>query len=175
VNHRLVMSKSEWIGIKEHLFRSDVEEAAVVFATATVGDGNTTFTYFDKSFLSPDDFNIQTAYHIELTDDARGRIIKTAWDSKTSIVEFHSHVGNDAAPVFSPSDLEGFADFVPHVRWRLRGKPYAAVVVASTGFDALVWSADREGLSETLSAVVLNDSELKPTGLTKAWMPNAAF
>ena len=41
--------------------------------------------------------------------------------------------------MFSPSDMYEFAEFVPHCRWRLRGRPYLAIVVSPAGADALAW------------------------------------
>jgi len=40
---------------------------------------------------------------------------------------------------FSPSDIAGFREFVPHIHWRLKGKPYGAVVVAPASIDAALW------------------------------------
>jgi hypothetical protein len=37
------------------------------------------------------------------------------------------------------SDLLGFEEWVPHVRWRLQGRPYAALVCAGETWDALAW------------------------------------
>ena len=49
--------------------------------------------------------------------------------------------------MFSPSDMYGFSDYVPHCRWRLRGRPYLAVVVSPAGMDALAWtSADGKAI-----------------------------
>ena len=41
--------------------------------------------------------------------------------------------------MFSASDMYGFSDYVPHCRWRLRGRPYLAVVVSPRSVDALAW------------------------------------
>lgn len=56
-------------------------------------------------------------------------------------MEFHSHpIAEHAA--FSPSDEAGFREFVPHVRWRLKKKPYFAAVFAPGDFDSLWWLSD---------------------------------
>jgi hypothetical protein len=64
---------------------------------------------------------------------------------------------------FSPSDLFGLDEFVPHVRWRLKGIPYLAVVLGASDFDALVW---RSRSPEPLGSVRVGSRRLEPTGLT---------
>ncbi len=101
------------------------------------------FTAKDAYLATAGDFETHSEFHIELTDEARARIIKAAWDTGTSPVEFHSHPGDCWGAMFSPSDMYGFSDYVPHCRWRLRGRPYLAMVVSPAGMDALAWiSAD---------------------------------
>lgn len=88
--------------------------------------------------MSPEAFEIQSAYHVTLRDEIRPEIIKWAWDAGACLVEAHSH-GDEGPACFSPSDLSGFDEWVPHVRWRLRGRPYGAIVTAGETFDALAW------------------------------------
>src|SRR5689334_18202541 len=98
----------------------DVEEAAFLYVSL---DGDNLVVQ-DWEPVPPNGFSIQTGYHIELTDATRATVIKNAHDRGASLVEMHSHLGPWPAQ-FSPSDLSGFADWVPHVRWRLKGRPYA--------------------------------------------------
>jgi hypothetical protein len=86
-------------------------------------------------------FVVQTEISFELTDEVRAAAIKRAHDLDTSLVEFHSHRLGSVAQ-FSASDLAGFSDFVPHVWWRLKGKPYLAIVVARGGFDGTAWISE---------------------------------
>ena len=53
-------------------------------------------------------------------------------------LEVHSHLGKYPAE-FSGSDYYGFEEFVPHVRWRLKGQPYAAIVFTKKDADGFVW------------------------------------
>jgi hypothetical protein len=83
---------------------------------------------------------------------------------RCSLIEFHSHPAPWPAQ-FSGSDFHGFDEFVPHVLWRLKGRPYAAVVVAPRGFDALAWvTSPRQLLG--VNAVVLGNEKIFPTGLS---------
>jgi hypothetical protein len=125
-----------------HLLQNELEQAAFVFAKARVRDASTTFSAKDVYLIPPEDFDVQTGYHIELADGVRGRVIKQAWDTDTVLIEFHSHPGDTKPAIFSGSDLSGFDEFVPHCRWRLRGRPYVAVLVNAVGVDALAWAGD---------------------------------
>lgn len=96
------------------------------------------FTLREWKPMPPEAFEIQGAYHVRLRDEIRPEIIKWAWGAGGCLVEAHSH-GDEGLACFSPSDLWGFDEWVPHVRWRLQGRPYAAIVTAGDAFDALAW------------------------------------
>ena len=96
--------------------------------------------------------------------------IKRAHDPGTCLVEFHSHTGPWPA-AFSGSDLIGFREFVPHIWWRLKGRPYLAVVACRSTFDGFAWIAGPT--APVPIAGILNDETLmEPTGLSRwelAW------
>jgi hypothetical protein len=114
------------------------EEAAFLFADIETTPRGVIFHVHDWYKVEPTDYASRGFDGIELTDSCRGQILKRAHDEGRSLLECHSHPGWRQA-VFSRFDFEGFEEFVPHVRWRLKGRPYAAVVVADTSFDALAW------------------------------------
>jgi hypothetical protein len=74
----------------------------------------------------------------------------------------HSHV--DGIASFSASDVWGFHEWVPHVRWRLRGRSYAAIVTAGDTFDALAW-IEREG-PEQVARLEVDDNVYFATART---------
>ena len=76
--------------------------------------------------------------HVELSDDTQEAIIRWAWAEAGCLIEAHSH-GNWSPAAFSQFDLRGLAEWVPHLWWRMRGRPYAAVVTSKIDFDALAW------------------------------------
>ncbi len=115
-----------------------VEEAAFVFAHAKKLSGETRFEVIETEKLAAKDFAVQHEIYLELTDEARQRMIKKAHNLKASIVEMHSHVGKWPAE-FSGSDRSGLRETVPHMWWRLSKRPYGAIVVANYTFDALMW------------------------------------
>ncbi len=153
--------------IRAHLLPSDPsqESACFVFVTpAPSNDDVQVFEHVEWYPVSTDGFAERTRHGLELTDETRARVIKRAHDLKASIVEFHSHLGPRPAD-FSNSDQRGFQEFVPHAWWRLRKRPYFAVVVTETDFDGLVWMVDpRE--SRYLDGIVVGGELLRPTKLS---------
>ena len=116
----------------EHLFSGRTEQLAFLLATMAESDRET-FRVFDLYCVPSMAFSVQTAYHINLGDEVRAQMIKWAWDNQSSLIEVHSHLGNVEA-AFSPTDLAGLEEFVPHVWWRLQGRPYAALVFSRRDF-----------------------------------------
>lgn len=145
----------------------EVEESAFVFAKVSKQEEKVVFEYNDCYFVTKDDYEIQTSSHIELKDDMRPRMIKRASDTGTSLIEIHSHLYSPAE--FSGSDLYGFKEFVPHVWWRLKKQPYAAIVLSVKDFDSFVWidSPDKpESLSELQLTRFLGSQKLEPNRLS---------
>ena len=100
----------------------------------------------------------------------------SAWESfarefSSRIVEVSTLVlWGEKDPYLLPGNLEGLEEFVPHVRWRLGGRPYAALVFAPDGFDAMVW-ADESGAPEPLEALrVVDGPVLAPSNRTLAYL-----
>jgi hypothetical protein len=109
-------------------------------------------------------FDFQSDLHISLTDETRALVIKRASDIGGCLVEAHSHKHGPAG--FSRSDLLGFTEWVPHVRWRLRQRPYVALVIAGEHFDALVWDGPPGTVSELTSVAVDGQQPVTATGIT---------
>jgi hypothetical protein len=131
----IVCSRALYRSAREHL-RGNVEQ--VGFFQADFDHRRSAFLLREWRPMPSEAFEYQSAHHVTLRDETRPEIIKWAGDANACLVEVHSH-GDDGVAAFSPSDLWGFAEWVPHVRWRLRGRPYAAIVTAGDTFDALAW------------------------------------
>ena len=140
------------------------EEAAFLFTRTETTDGSTALSVIGLETIPPGGFTSQSRFHLELTDAARAGVIKRAHDLEAGLIECHSHPGQRRAS-FSWSDLRGFDDFVPHVRWRLGGRPYAAIVFATDSIDALVWRG-ASGEREPIALVDAGRRAIEPTGLT---------
>lgn len=137
------------------------EQAAFLFCKSRTSGGGLLFETIDTYFLGESDFAAQHTDYIELADETRIRLIKRAHALGASLAELHSHPGPWPA-AFSLSDRVGLKETVAHMRWRLRQRPYLAIVVAPSGFDALVWSRDTGG-PEPLAAIHVDGARFKPT------------
>lgn len=161
--HSLELTDDMYDTLRGHLLRGRDEQVAFIFAESIDSDGAVSFGARDLYLVPRDGFLVQGPYHVSLTDDAQAKIIKMAWDKRLALVEAHSHPFADWPTQFSPSDLLGLGEFVPHVRWRLRGMPYLALVMGTSDFDALVW---RNSSPEPLTVIQVGDRVIQPTGLT---------
>ena len=153
-----------------HLLPEDTirEQAAFLFCKSEFANDGLVFETVDQAFLGPDDFAAQYMDYFELTDETRIGLIKRAHVLEASLAEFHSHAGPRPA-AFSLSDRMGLKETVPHMRWRLQRRPYLAVVVAPSGFDALVWSRDAK-IPEPLAGIDIGGVLMKPTNASlRGW------
>jgi proteasome lid subunit RPN8/RPN11 len=137
---RVSMGAEDHSALMRHLSRPHVEHVAFLF---TAPPQRSQVLRVCEIYPVPSDgFDYQSHMHVELTDEVRARVIKHAHDLGGSLIEVHSHLGGPAR--FSASDLAGFEDWVPHVRWRLDARPYVAIVFSGEAFDALVWEGDTQ-------------------------------
>ena len=144
--------------------RSALEQAAFLFCSTQPSDEGLVFEAIDRTLVGSDGFAAQYEDYLELTDACRIALIKCAHEYGASLVEIHSHPGTQSA-AFSVSDLRGLKETVPHMRWRLQRRPYIAIVVAPTGFDALVWTQEST-MPEPLSAIRIGTVLHKPTNVS---------
>lgn len=179
----LRLTGTAWNELRSHLLQNDVEQVAIAFALPlqkvhvasdpALGESRVyhALRVVETYHCNEADFTYQSAFHVALTGETQARLIKRAWDLGAAFVELHSHVKNDsmnAAPLaaaFSPSDLSGFEEFVPHVRWRLRGAPYVAIVVTESEFDALLWDVG-SNKPTALTAIEVDGEAIAPSGRT---------
>ena len=162
------LTKRQYMEIWEHLLPKGalIESAAFIFATYSKSNNLLLLTAQDFFLVEQDDFKEQHDDYIELSDETRIFIIKKAHQTNTALIELHSHPFNRPwAAAFSLADMSGFNETVPHMWWRLPGRPYAAIVVAPCGFDSLVWWKDPHS-PVCLSALRVDGEILQPTNMT---------
>lgn len=158
---KIEIEEADFKRLREHL-SGEVEQVAFLF-TEPYGDDHR-LRVGDLELITSERFRYQGSYHVELADEIRPELIKRAWDENACLIEAHSHLDGPAG--FSSSDLAGFEDWVPHLRWRLRGRPYAALVFAPDDFDALLWDGD--GAPVSIDALqILGGATLVPTDHTR--------
>ncbi len=148
--------------LRRHL--SELERVAFMYANVQAG----CFIVDDLEPMLDDDISSQSHLHVVLHDHIRPRLISRASARGQSLIEAHSH-GPRGRAAFSPSDLLGFSEWVPHLWWRLKGCPYAALVMAGTQWDALAW-IDGPREPESVAAIEVmadkNSSRIAPTNAT---------
>lgn len=137
---QLLIADGVLADVRAHLLppNNEIEQAAFGFAHAEPEQDAVTLRLVEWLPIMREGFDSQPGAYLELRDGMSGQVIKRAHDLGASLVEFHCHTGAWPA-MFSASDLSGFEEFVPHVWWRLKQRPYAAVVVTADGFDGLAW------------------------------------
>jgi hypothetical protein len=161
-NHQIYIDRRQYHDLRTHLFGGHYEQVAFLFAEHKEERSEAKFYVRRMRMMSPADLDFQSVYHISLTDDALASVIKEAWETGTVPIEVHSHLSADFAPGFSKSDYRGFEATVPHVRWRLQGKPYAALVFCPSGFDGLVWRGGGNHV-EALDALIVGEQVRRPS------------
>ena len=151
--------RSIWLHLLPN--NSTLEQAAFLFCKLTFDDSDLIFTAIDSELMRESDYVNQSTDYFELTDECKSRVIKHANASDCALVELHSHPTQRFA-CFSHSDKIGLLETVPHMRWRLNNRPYLAIVVAPSSFDALVWPQFNTP-PEPLDEVKFGGSRIFPT------------
>lgn len=143
---------------------SNQEQAAFLFARSTRTDHQVLFEVLEARKLGSADFARQEGDYLEMADATRAGLIKQAHDLGASLIEMHSHLGPWPAG-FSYADRCGLQETVPHMWWRLKKRPYLALVVTNSSFDALLW-LDNAKVPRPLDALLVGDQVLTPTNFS---------
>ncbi|WP_405232052.1 hypothetical protein [Lentisalinibacter salinarum] len=159
----LEIGEKDYDRLMAHLVPGDSneEQAAFLFATCQKTATEIRIRVIGAQNLGRDDFVAQHGYYIEMQDGTRASLIKRAHDLGASLIEVHSHLGPWPAE-FSASDRHGLRETVPHMFWRLNKRPYIALVVTESDFDALVWIDDPR-IPERLDQLRVGQRILSPT------------
>lgn len=150
-----------YLACKAH-FTGEVEQAGF-FLAESADDGQ--FSMQEWRPLRPETLQAQEKHYLELVESARADVIRWAWEAGLCLVEVHSHIGWPIA-AFSCSDIHGFDEWVPHLWWRLSGRPYAAMVLAGDTFDALAWITGPRTPEQVQFIHLASGSVSKATGAT---------
>jgi hypothetical protein len=162
----VLVPRDVYAALLKHLLPSTQrnEEAAFLFVRPD-DQMPAVFACIDWVPVTSDGFAVQLPYHFELTDETRAEVIKRAHDLRASVVEVHSHLSL-WKPQFSPSDWSGFQEIVPHLWWRLKARPYIAIVVNREGFDGLVWLSGDASTPIRLERIDVEGHVLEPSRLS---------
>lgn len=168
--------KSVFLKIKKPIFEiissfllEESTERLVFLLINPIQDNDKVIFGVEDFYLVPETKLNQSPYSATLNYDVQTRIIKWAWDNNASLAEIHSHPFAKKGVSFSCSDLAGFNEFVPHIWWRLKNKPYIAMVFGKNDFDALVW-IDSPHSEQNLQGLLIGNLLLKPTNKTLVYL-----
>lgn len=160
----VALDPTTYESLETHLHRGDAEQLAFLRAHVVASEPEV-IQLTDLFTVPPEDFEYHGAFHISLKDEMRPRVIQWAWAENSGLAEAHSHHG-DWPACFSPTDLEGLREFVPHARWRLGQAPYIALVFARGGFDGLAWTGPSHDPAAVECLRIDGIGDIKPSGLT---------
>ncbi|OQW68806.1 MAG: hypothetical protein BVN34_09080 [Proteobacteria bacterium ST_bin12] len=132
------MSAAMHADILLHLFPKGDRREQGGFLFCSYDDETQIFNVREWLPLTSSDYASQERDYLELCDTTRASLIKKAHDMDAALVEIHCHPGQQKV-AFSLADWMGFKDFVPHIRWRLKGRPYAALVYGYQCIDGFAW------------------------------------
>ncbi|OHB32996.1 MAG: hypothetical protein A2X79_00765 [Desulfuromonadaceae bacterium GWB2_53_15] len=163
MNITLHISPELFNKLQKHLFdhAEEKEQGAFLFAKLEHEYTALHFSVTGLLELAGDDLHQQDVDYLELSENSWPKVIKQAHSLEACLIEVHSHTGPwDAA--FSISDYHGLRETVPHIWWRLKNRPYMALVFTKEGFDALVWT-DSPRNPLPLDYISVDGLKIKPT------------
>lgn len=125
--------------LSSHL-RSQPEQVAFLVAEEVSDGSSTRLTARDILVLQRRGL-VHDDWHVVLNDGDRKRVLDWGFNQDGWLIESHSHTGLLGDPArMSHTDLVGLDSWVPHVRWRLHRRGYAALVFGNRTFDGIGWS-----------------------------------
>lgn len=128
--------------LQEHLFRNDLEQGAFLFAREAAANGEAGLMVADLYLVPEDGWQVQLDVYLEMKDTERARIMAMARKGDYAVIDCHSHPSSLDTVAFSPSDRSGITDFAAYAKWKLPGRPFAAVVWGEQSLDAVMWLGD---------------------------------
>lgn len=159
-------SLSAFESIRNHVLQNEDEQAAFIFLEWVQTNGILNLNVKDHYLVQRHELVGDNSLHIDISDETLSRVIQKAAKENLALGEVHSHPFVKRNVRFSWSDMAGFEEFVPHVSWRLRQKPYVALVFGRNDFDALAWSSDPVAPVQLDSITIDRNTVLKPTNRT---------
>lgn len=163
----ITISQNQFNEVWNHLLPADDqrEHVAFMFADFMRRSDSSHLVVQGSRLITGAEYIKQRSDYLELSDDARITIIKQAHQSSRALIELHSHpFPGKWAAAFSLADMNGFKHTVPNMLWRLPNRPYTAIVVAHSGFDALTWHEPNK--PQSIVGLLIDQKVLSPTNFT---------
>lgn len=142
MSRTIVIPANVAVTLRHHLFRNHLEQGAFLFAE--VKQNLLGMHLFVKDFylVPADGWEVQEDVYLQMKDSERAKIMKMARDKNLSAIDCHSHPRAADNVWFSPSDVAGINEFAQYAKWKLPGKPFAAMVWGEKSVDAVLWYGD---------------------------------
>lgn len=154
------------VTLRNHFFQNEVEQGAFLFAEAIHSSGELQFDVIDFYLVPARGWEVQMDVYLQMKDSERAEIMKMAREKNLCAIDCHSHpqAGDDVW--FSPSDVAGITDFAQYARWKLGGKPFAAMVWGEQSVDAVVWQGEFRAAEPVALVKIVGSSNqmVTPTG-----------
>lgn len=143
--------------VRAHLFQNELEQGAFLFAQIKQETAQTILEVAEVYLVPPDGWQLQMDVHLEMKDEERAKIMRLARQKNLALVDCHSHPGSFNKVWFSTSDRYGISEFALYAKWKLSGKPYAAMVWAESSIDAVVWDGSFRAALPVAQVTVIDD------------------
>jgi hypothetical protein len=128
--------------LRQHFFQNELEQGAFLFAEAKRDNGELNLVAAEYYLVPPSGWEVQVEYYLQMKDSERAKIMKLAREKKLCAVDCHSHPRACDDVWFSPSDVAGITEFAQYAKWKLGGKPFAAMVWGEQSVDAVLWQGE---------------------------------
>jgi hypothetical protein len=162
MNHEIVIPEELTRRLRGHLFQNELEQAGFLFARVARDGSSLRFDVFDCYLVPASGWDVQMDVYLEMSHEERGRILKLARELDAAVIDCHSHPHSTDAVWFSPSDRSGITEFAQYVRWKLNGRPFAALVWGEDSVDGVIWQDDFLR-AEVLASVLSGGLRMTPT------------
>jgi len=152
--------------LHQHLFQNEVEQGAFLFANARRDNRELHLDVADFYLVPARGWEVQMEVYLQMKDSERAKIMKLAREKNLCAIDCHSHprAGDDVW--FSPSDVAGITDFAQYAKWKLDGKPFAAMVWGEQSADAVLWQGEFTNAERVAAVKIVGSASqtLIPTG-----------
>ncbi len=128
--------------VRRHSFQNDLEQGAFLFARPVPSPDQFNLAVEDFYLVPANGWEAQMDVYLEMKDTERAKIMKLARDKNLAAIDCHSHPRAEDDVWFSPSDIFGITEFAEYAKWKLIGKPFAALVWGEQSVDGVLWTAD---------------------------------
>ena len=174
MNNTIVIPSGIAATLQQHFFQNEVEQGAFLFAEARSDRGELRLDVMDFYLVPARGWEVQMEVYLQMKDSERAKIMKLAREKDLCAIDCHSHPHAGGDVWFSPSDIAGITDFAQYARWKLDGKPFAAMVWGEQSVDAVLWHGEFTNAERVALVKIVGNSNqtLIPTG---SWfhMPRA--